>query len=226
MTGAVVVADHAGRTFGTGATAVVAAHGVTCAVDPGDAIAVVGPSGSGKSTVLHLLAGLDTPTSGTVEWPALGGHPRLLQPGVVGVVFQGPSLVAALDSRENVALPLLLAGETHGVAIAAATAALDELGLADIANLLPEELSGGQAQRVAVARALVSTPRLIIADEPTGQLDRATADSVMAAMEAAATSSGAAIVIATHDPLIAARFARQWEMVDGVLSVPTRERAG
>jgi len=219
--GPLVVAEGVARTYGTGAGAVVAVRDVSCVVRPGQSVAIVGPSGSGKSTLLHLLAGLDSPTIGTVEWPALGGHSRTLRPGTVGFVFQGPSLLPALDSLENVALPLLLAGQSDASATKAATAALEDLDLMGVARLLPEELSGGLAQRVAIARALASRPHLLIADEPTGQLDHSTAAAVVTAIEAAAQATGAALVVSTHDPAVAGRLASQWHMVDGVLAVGT-----
>jgi ABC-type lipoprotein export system ATPase subunit len=211
----VVVAEGVARTFGRGPSAVVAVHDVTCAVGAQARVVLVGPSGSGKSTLLHLLAGIDEPTVGTIAWPGLGGHPRTLPPGRVGVVFQGPSLLPALDATENVALPLQLKGVADATAIGAATDALARLGLEEVARLLPEELSAGQAQRVAVARALASRPALIIADEPTGQLDHVAAAAVMDTLEAAAASSGAALVVSTHDHAIALRFDERWMMADG-----------
>ncbi|MEA2972693.1 MAG: putative transport system ATP-binding protein [Actinomycetota bacterium] len=211
----VVVARRVARTFGSGAAVVVAVHDVTCCVKAGARVVVVGPSGSGKSTLLHLLAGLEQPTVGTVSWPALGGAPSGLRPGIVGVVFQGLSLVPALDAAENVALPLQLAGIDDSTAMASALEALDRLGLAAVARQLPEELSGGQAQRVAVARALVGAPMLIVADEPTGQLDHVAAASVLAALQQAATAAGAALVVSTHDPAVADRFVERWVMADG-----------
>ena len=146
------------RTFGSGHAAVVAVYGVNCVVRAGEQIALVGPSGSGKSTLLHLMAALDTPTSGTISWPALGAKADL-RPGPVGVVFQGPSLLAPLDVVENVALPLLLRGVDPERAKVSARAALTRLDLKELAGKLPEELSGGQAQRVAVARVLASSLR-------------------------------------------------------------------
>jgi ABC-type lipoprotein export system ATPase subunit len=211
----VVVADGVARTYGSGPSAVVALSGVSCAVQPGQRVALVGPSGSGKSTLLHLLAGLDRPTIGTISWPALGGPPLSCRPGTVAVVFQGPSLLPALDARENVALPLQLAGADDDVALAMAADALDALGLGAIARQLPEELSGGQSQRVAVARALVGSPAMIIADEPTGQLDRVAGAAVLDALEHAAITSGAALVVSTHDPNVADRFDEHWQMSDG-----------
>ena len=208
--------DGVARTFGEGERAVVAVHGVDCQVLAGERIAVTGPSGSGKSTLVHLLAGLDAPTHGTVCWPAMGDR-AALRPGPVGVVFQGPSLLAPLDVAENVALPRLLAGADEAEARAAAGRALDRLGLADLAAKLPEELSGGQAQRVAVARVLAGQPRLILADEPTGQLDHPTGTAIVQALLAAAGVLGAALVLTTHDPVIAGLLPTRWTMADGRL---------
>jgi putative ABC transport system ATP-binding protein len=177
-------------------------------------VALTGPSGSGKSTLLHLLAGLDTPTSGTIAWPGLDGSP-FGRPGVVGMVFQGPSLLPPLDVTENVALPLLLAGVGESEARERAQQALRSADLAELGSRLPEELSGGQAQRVAVARALASAPRVILADEPTGQLDSAHAAEVAALLLEAATRLGAALVLATHDLTLAARLPERWQMADG-----------
>lgn len=207
--------DGLGRTFGTGSAAVVAVHGVTCEIHPGQQIALVGPSGSGKSTLLHLIAGLDRPTTGEVQWPAIGGFDDL-RPGPIGVIFQGPSLLPPLDVVENVALPLILGGDSDRVATATATAALEALDLQALASKLPEELSGGQAQRVAVARALAGQPRLILADEPTGQLDHVNGAAVVRALLDAATH-GAALLVTTHDPEVARRFDRIWSMDDGEL---------
>jgi ABC-type lipoprotein export system ATPase subunit len=219
--------EEVARTFGKGAAAVVAVRRVTCEIRAGEVLAVTGPSGSGKSTLLHLLAGLDEPTVGTVTWPALGGR-GALRPGPVGVVFQGPSLLAPLDVIENVALPLILAGASDEAARAAAAAALALLDLGSLAAKLPEELSGGQAQRVAVATVLASTPRLILADEPTGQLDHEAATAVVAALLATAQETSAALVVSTHDPRVAERFPGRWHMVDGQLlrpALPSRSGA-
>ena len=204
------------RTYRAGAVATVALQGVSCCVRAGDRIAATGPSGSGKSTLLHLLAGLDTPTVGTVSWPALGSR-SCLRPGPLAVVFQAPSLLAPLNVEENVALPLLLAGVSPADARARASDALAALGLEDLAAKLPEELSGGQAQRVAVARALASRPRLLLADEPTGQLDHANGTLVIDALLAAAEANGAALVVTTHDERVAARLPQRWRLDDGRL---------
>ena len=210
-----VVCVGVARTFGTGDRAVVAVHGADCAVRGGDRIAVTGPSGSGKSTLVHLFAGLDTPTAGTMTWPTWDEGPRR-HTGRVGMIFQGPSLLPALNGWENVAMPLLLAGIGVDAARTMAVAALDRAGVAALAEALPEEMSGGQAQRVAVARALVVRPALILADEPTGQLDRAIADRVVdVLLEACAPDT--ALVVCTHDPRVARCMDRQWRMVDGRL---------
>jgi putative ABC transport system ATP-binding protein len=177
-------------------------------------VALTGPSGSGKSTLLHLLAGLDTPTSGTIAWPGLDGSP-VDRPALVGMIFQGPSLLPPLDVAENVALPLLLAGHPEPEARERARAALHDAGLDDLAAKLPEELSGGQAQRVAVARTLAARPRIILADEPTGQLDSAHAAQVAGLLIDAATRLGAGLVLATHDLAIADQLAHHWQMADG-----------
>lgn len=215
-----VVCQEVACTFGSGTAAVVAVHGVSATVAPGTRVALTGPSGSGKSTLLHLMAGLEMPTAGTVSWPGLGGHP-LAVPGRIGVVFQGPSLLPALDVVENVALPLLLADTAEDEATARAVAALDLLAIGDLARKLPDQLSGGQAQRVAVARALAARPALILADEPTGQLDHEAAALVIDVLLHATTELGAALVVSTHDPLIAQRLPTQWAMRDGTLSAAT-----
>jgi ABC-type lipoprotein export system ATPase subunit len=204
------------RTYGSSAGEVRALRGVSCTLRPGAQVALTGPSGSGKSTLLHLLAGLDTPTSGTIDWPGLDGSPEG-RPGLIGMVFQGPSLLPPLDVTENVALPLLLAGFSETQARERAMGALHDAGLDELAARLPEELSGGQAQRVAVARALAVRPRVILADEPTGQLDSAHAAQVVGLVLDAAIMLGAALVLSTHDLTIAERLPERWRMADGLM---------
>ena len=213
----VVRAVDVARTFGTGPTAVVAVHGVGCEVSAGDLVALMGPSGSGKTTLMHLLAGLDSPTVGTIEWPAIGTV-RQLRPGPIAIIFQAPSLLPPLDVLENVMLPLLLQGVDQLTARQTATSALAQLGLDALARKLPEELSGGQAQRVAVARVLAGRPRLILADEPTGQLDRGNGTAVIDALIAAAREIGAALIVNTHDRTVADRFDVHWSMSEGRLT--------
>lgn len=212
-----VRARGAARTFGAGPAAVVAIHGINCEVQAGERIALMGPSGSGKTTLLHLLAGLDRPTAGTVKWPAIGAASDL-RPGPVAVVFQASSLLPPLTVLENVALPLLLEGWSREVAADAATHALDRLNLTDLATKLPEELSGGQAQRVAIARVLAGKPLLILADEPTGQLDHQSAAAVTEALNATATHTGAALLVNTHDPAVAEHLPIHWTMRSGALT--------
>jgi ABC-type lipoprotein export system ATPase subunit len=209
----------AARTFGHGDAAVVAVHGSSCEVLAGDRIAITGSSGSGKSTLLHLLAGLETPTSGEVSWPEFGATPTARSRDI-GVVFQGPSLLPALDVLENTMLAAVLTGTDEATAAARAVEALEVVGIAGLADQLPETLSGGQAQRAAVARALTLRPRLLLADEPTGQLDHRTGQHVIDVLLDAADETGAALVVTTHDPAIGARLKDQWEMRDGRLFVP------
>jgi putative ABC transport system ATP-binding protein/lipoprotein-releasing system ATP-binding protein len=209
------------RTYGHGSAATVALAPTDCEVQAGARIALVGPSGSGKSTLLHLMAGLDTPTHGQIGWPAIGAREEL-QPGRVAVIFQGPSLLPALTVRENVALALVLDGLRDADARDRADEALALLDLGALADKLPEEISGGQAQRVAVARALAGNPVLILADEPTGQLDRANGAVVVDVLLHAAEHAGAALVVATHDPTVAARFATRWQMHSGHLTTGPR----
>jgi putative ABC transport system ATP-binding protein/lipoprotein-releasing system ATP-binding protein len=206
----------AARTYGRGRAVTVALQPTDCTVGEHARIAIMGPSGSGKSTLLHLLAGLDDPTLGTVSWPAIGAR-SALRPGPVAVIFQGPSLLPALTVLENVALGLVLGGERDADARSAAHRALELLNLDELSDKLPEEISGGQAQRVAVARALAGRPRLILADEPTGQLDRANATAVVDVLLAAAEHGDAALVVATHDPLVAERLAERWAIHSGRL---------
>jgi ABC-type lipoprotein export system ATPase subunit len=217
MSGAVLARCRAvGRAYGVGAARSYALRDVDCEVPEGARIAIAGPSGSGKSTLLHLLAGLDEPTEGTLTWPGIGERSQL-RPGPVAVIFQGPSLLPPLTVIENVALSLLLAGSTEPAALFAARNALERLHLADLAEKLPEEISGGQAQRVAIARALAGKPVLILADEPTSQLDRASGAYVVDVLLEAADASGAALVVATHDEVVASRLAERWSVADGVV---------
>ena len=185
----------------------------TFEVAAGNLVALVGPSGSGKSSLLHLIAGIDRPTEGLIEWPALGG-PEDLRPGPVAIAFQGPSLLPPLTVAENIGLPVLLAGGTESEAAAAAEPLIERLGLSDIAAKLPEEISGGQAQRAGLARALAGRPRLILADEPTGQLDRATAAGLMAVLLEQVRATQAALIVATHDTAVADRLPLRWRLND------------
>jgi ABC-type lipoprotein export system ATPase subunit len=214
-----VEAHNAGRTY-QGHTPVIALASATCSVMLGDRIAITGPSGSGKSTLLYLLGGLETATSGGVTWPALG-PPQELRPAKTAFVFQVPSLLVALTVVENVELPLLLDHIDEKIARRAALATLERVDLSRIADNLPEELSGGQAQRVAMARALASRPKLILADEPTGQLDHPTAQRLFDVLLAVLDGTDTALVVATHDQAVAHRLRTVWHMHHGTLETST-----
>ncbi|MEV6941812.1 ATP-binding cassette domain-containing protein [Streptomyces sp. NPDC051172] len=211
---ALVACRDAALTFGRGGQAVVAVHGANLEIGAGDRLAVVGPSGSGKSSLLHLLAGLEQPTSGTVT------RASSLGPYDIGLVFQGDSLIPALNVVENTALPLILAGRPEDEARTAALASLTLVDATDLADRLPEEISGGQAQRVAAARVLAQGPRLVLADEPTGRLDHRTGGRVLDALLTVADHAGAALVVTTHDPAVAARLTTRRTMRNGRLLAP------
>jgi putative ABC transport system ATP-binding protein/lipoprotein-releasing system ATP-binding protein len=185
-------------------------------------VALVGQSGSGKSTLIHLMAGLDDPTVGEVSWPAIGDR-AALRPGPVAVVFQGPSLLPPLSVAENVGLPLTLAGHPDAEVARRLERALERLSLTELAEKLPEEISGGQSQRVAVARALAGVPRLILADEPTGQLDREIGTIVINELVEVADRCEAGLVVATHDEAVADRLSESWRMRSGSLAADSKE---
>lgn len=209
----VVRLDAATVTYGSGLAARPALKGVDLVVGAGEHLALVGPSGSGKSTLLHAMGGLQPLTSGTVAWP-LTGPPNSAR-DAVATVFQAPSLIPALTVVENVELPLLIHGQEPATARLDAISALASLGLDFLRDRLPEELSGGQVQRVAAARVLAGAPRLILADEPTGQLDEASGSLVVNALIHAATIHGAALIIATHDERVWRRFPHRLYVDDG-----------
>lgn len=215
------------RVHGTGAAEVHALRGIDLSVFPGELVAVMGPSGSGKSTLLTIAGGLDTPSSGRVlvegtDIGAVGGRDlAALRRRSIGYVFQDYNLIPALTAAENVALPLELDGRSARKARAEAVTALEEMGLAEVADRFPDEMSGGQQQRVAIARALVGNRRLVLADEPTGALDSETGEAVLALLRARC-DAGAAGVLVTHEPRFAAWadrviFLRDGSMVDQTL---------
>lgn len=195
--------------------------GASLRVAAGEIVAVMGPSGSGKSTLLHCLAGVVRPDSGRVEY---AGHDvstmsdagrSALRRSQFGFVFQFGQLVPELTCLENVALPLRLDGGRRRQAMASATEWLSRLEVAEVADKRPGEVSGGQGQRVAVARALVTGPRVIFADEPTGSLDSLNGERVMALLTRAARDSGAAVLLVTHEPRVAAYADREIVVRDG-----------
>ncbi|BAH55684.1 putative ABC transporter ATP-binding protein (plasmid) [Rhodococcus opacus B4] len=217
----VVEGTALGRTYGAGPNAVIALREASFELPGSARIALMGPSGSGKTTLLHLIAGLDTPTTGSLRWPALPDL-RRGRAASVGVVFQGPSLLPALNVIENVALPLLFAGQSADRARARARRALEVLSIGDLADKVPDELSGGQAQRVAIARVLAARPALILADEPTGQLDHDTARTTLSVLLDTAEAIDAAVLVSTHDPVVAGLLTGRWTMRDGRLDTGAR----
>jgi len=181
-----------------------------------DRIALVGPSGSGKSSLLHLLAGLESPTTGSLDWPALGPADDL-RPARVSLMTQSPSLIGWLTVAENVALPLQLLRQPNLAVAKLTEAALAQFNLDALAAKLPEQISGGEAQRVSLVRATITSPQLLLADEPTGQLDHATAQRLIDLLLTWAQRTGAAVVLATHDREVADRFDRAFTMNHGHL---------
>ncbi len=219
---AVLRLDDVTRVHGSGPTEVHALRGISFAAHAGELVAVMGPSGSGKSTLLTLAGGLDTPTTGTVtvedaDLAALGnaGRARMRRTSI-GYVFQDFNLIPALTAAENVALPRELDGERRGPALRAALAALEEVGIADLAERFPDEMSGGQQQRVAIARAVVGERRLILADEPTGALDTDTGEEILRLLRLRC-DAGAAGVLVTHEARHAAWADRVVFLRDGVV---------
>lgn len=208
------------KSFGT----VVALDGVDLSLRPGEAVAIMGPSGSGKSTLLHCLAGITPPDGGEV-WlegrriDGLGERARTaLRRRRFGFVFQTGQLLPELPAEENVALPLLLEGVRRKVAVAEARRWFAPLGIEGLEARRPGELSGGQAQRVAIARALVARPAVVFADEPTAALDRATGAATVGVLVQAAKAAGAAALVVTHDPDVAAACDRVCRIADGRFS--------
>ncbi len=208
-------------TYATGARARMALAPTDLQIQRGDRIALIGPSGSGKSTLLHCLSGLISPSSGVVTWPTLGRP--IKHPGAIATVFQAPSLISALTVVENVELPLLIQGLKPAEARVRAHQALRELNLEFLTARLPEELSGGQSQRVAVARVIVGSPQLILADEPTGQLDAAAGTLVVEALLHCAEVHHAALIVATHDQHVADHFPIHLLVDDGHVAMGINE---
>jgi putative ABC transport system ATP-binding protein len=217
----VVAADSITRRYGEGEAAVDALAGVSLSILSGELSAVMGPSGSGKSTLMHILAGLDRPTSGTVR---ISGEDitrmndnqlTTLRRKHIGFIFQFFNLLPMLTAEENILLPLTLAGEKPDAAWVEEL--IGKVGLADRRKHRPSELSGGQQQRVAIARSLITRPTVLFADEPTGNLDSTTSEEILALLRGSVDEYGQTIVMVTHDPGAAAIADRTMFIADGKL---------
>jgi lipoprotein-releasing system ATP-binding protein len=228
---AVILLKGVRKTYGTGAVAAEVLHGIDLALERGEFAALIGPSGSGKSTLLHLLGLLDRPSAGEIELlgratAALSEAERTrLRGEAIGFVFQFHHLLPAFSALENVLLPSLarLGGAVPPALVAEAEALLAAVGLrAEEQKRRPSELSGGQQQRVAIARALLHRPALLLADEPTGNLDTQTAEQVFALLRRFNEERGLTVLVVTHDPRLAARADRIVELVDGQIVAERR----
>ena len=219
---AAIVASDVSRTYELDGVSVPALRGVSLTVEPGDYLAIIGASGSGKSTLMHLLGALDRPSGGTL---LIGGRDvaglapadmSKLRNETIGFVFQSFHLLARTTAQDNVALPLVYRGVARRERRARATAMLERVGLGHRVDHRPNQMSGGEQQRVAIARALVTGPSVLLADEPTGNLDSVTGESVLTLLESL-NADGVAVVLVTHDPSVAARARRRITMRDGLI---------
>jgi putative ABC transport system ATP-binding protein len=216
------------KSYSNGEVTVQAVRGITCGINAGELTAIVGPSGCGKSTLLSLIGALDTPTSGQVlvggvDIATLSDYDRtLMRRQRIGFVFQAYNLMPTLTALENAALPLELDGISMKEAQERARSGLEQVGLGRRVDHLPSMMSGGEQQRVAVARALVTNPTLLLADEPTGNLDSEGSHQVLKLLRDIVVDSGQTVVMVTHDNEIAASADRVLRMLDGVIAEDTR----
>src|SRR5579871_1907163 len=216
------------KIYQQGRRTVQAVRGVSMRVDAGEFVSIMGPSGSGKSTLMHLIGALNTPTTGKAlfggkDLQAMSDRQRsLLRRTRIGFVFQFFNLLPTLTAAENVAMPLLLGGLSRRKALAKAGGALERVGLANRADHFPEELSGGEMQRVAVARALVTEPEAVLCDEPTGNLDSANSREILGLLRELPEEGKRSVVMVTHDPLAAVVVDRIIHIADGVVASEER----
>jgi len=232
MPDAIIEVTDLTKTYETSAVMVHALRGVSLTVERGEMVAIMGPSGCGKTTLLNCLSGIDDLTSGTIlidgaDLASMDDNSKTAYRAQrMGFVFQFYNLLPVLSAVENVELPLLVSGTSPRAARDRAMQALERVGLAGFASQRPAELSGGQRQRVTIARALVNDPAIVWADEPTGDLDSATADSILSLMQELNRSQQQTFVIVTHDPSIAARCHRTIYMRDGLIEREERNVHG
>jgi predicted ABC-type transport system involved in lysophospholipase L1 biosynthesis ATPase subunit len=217
MSDLVLEASGLHKTYLSGERQLEVLHGVSLTVAEGESVSIRGESGSGKSTLLHLLAGLDAPDAGTVTWAGSADTGAGRRARFLGMVFQSFYLIPELDALGNVLMAARVGGKIGAAERQRAADLLKRVCLAERAHHLPSQLSGGERQRVAVARALMNSPRLILADEPTGNLDEATGDSIINLLLSLCAEQRIALVLVTHNAAHAARTARTVFMRDGVL---------
>ncbi len=218
MSEPILQATGLSKTYLSGERRLEVLRGVELTVSAGETVSIRGESGSGKSTLLHLIAGLDKPDTGTLAWEGSADTGAARRARFLGMVFQSFYLIPELDALGNVLMAARMLGKVDAAARARAASLLERVGLAERGHHLPAQLSGGERQRVAIARALMNSPRLLLADEPTGNLDEKTGESILELLLSVAAEQGAALVLVTHNPAHAARASRRMTMHAGVLS--------
>ena len=231
-TPAIVQVANLKKTYRLGNLTVQALRGVNLTLQQAEFVVITGPSGSGKTTLLNIIGTLDKPSAGSVTIDGENitsmndGQLTQLRRHKIGFIFQFHNLIPVLTALENVELPLLTAGIKPKVAEERARSMLEHVGLKERLTHLPDELSGGEQQRVAIARALANHPKIILADEPTGDLDTKTGTEVVQIMYEAAKRENASVLVVTHDPVVADRAEKLFEMRDGIITKGSQQRSG